>query len=127
MHFDFDGTTPLYLQVAEQIEEAILAGGFGPGEQVPSTTEVSRQFHINPATVLKGMNILVGNKIIEKRRGMGMFVLDGARERIITKRRSQFFQDNVQPMLESARQIGLSQEDLLEMIKRGDAEDGAEN
>ena len=127
MHFDFDGNTPLYLQVAEQIEEAILTNGFKSGEQVPSTTEISREFHINPATVLKGMNILVNDEIIEKRRGLGMFVLEGARERITDKRRTQFYEDNIQPLINAARQIGLSEAVLAEMIKRGYADNGTDS
>lgn len=76
MQFNLDDNSqePLYLQVARQLEDAIFLKGFDEGEQVPSTTEISKQFHINPATVLKGMNILVSEEIIEKHRGLGMFV-----------------------------------------------------
>ncbi|GAB6092425.1 GntR family transcriptional regulator [Furfurilactobacillus curtus] len=119
MHFDFDGTTPLYLQVAEQIEEAILSGTYDAGEQVPSTTAISREFHINPATVLKGMNILVDRKVLEKRRGMGMFVLDGARERVTFNRRTDFFEQQVSPLVEAAKQIGLTEAELAALIERG--------
>lgn len=119
MHFDFDGTMPLYLQVAEQIEEAILSGTYEAGEQVPSTTAISREFHINPATVLKGMNILVDRKVLEKRRGMGMFVLDGARERVTFNRRNDFFEQQVSPLVAAATQIGLTEAELVALIERG--------
>lgn len=119
MQFNFDGTTPLYLQVAEQIEEGILAGSFGSETQIPSTTEIAREFHINPATVLKGMNLLVADKVIEKRRGLGMFVLDGARERIIYKRRTAFYDEHVQLLIAEATRIGLTQADLEALITRG--------
>ncbi len=69
MQFNFDSTEPLYLQVAEQIEEAIFLNSFEEGAQVPSTTEISKQFHINPATVLKGMNILVTAGFFRKKSG----------------------------------------------------------
>ncbi|MBY7146690.1 GntR family transcriptional regulator, partial [Levilactobacillus brevis] len=59
MKFNFDSPEPIYLQVAEQLEEAIFTGIYRAGEQVPSTTEMSKEFHINPATALKGMNRLV--------------------------------------------------------------------
>mgnify|MGYP000659461412 CR=1 FL=1 len=81
MRFDFSGTTPLFRQVAEQISEAIVSGAFAEGEQVPSTTEISSTYAINPATVLKGMNLLVDQGLLEKRRGLGMFVTTGAREK----------------------------------------------
>lgn len=66
MQFNFNSTEPIYLQVADQIEEAIFTETFVEGEQIPSTTEISKEFHINPATVLKGMNILVDAQLIEK-------------------------------------------------------------
>ncbi|GKT03493.1 GntR family transcriptional regulator [Furfurilactobacillus sp. WILCCON 0119] len=127
MQFDFDGTTPLYLQVAEQIEEAVLVNSYGAGEQVPSTTEISREFHINPATVLKGMNILVADKVIEKRRGLGMFVLDGARERIVLKRRGSFYETTIRPLIIAAKSIDLTQGDVTELIERGYRDDGTNN
>lgn len=74
MNFDFNDSTPLYQQIADQLEEMIFSGGFDEGSQVPSTTQLSQQLHINPATVLKGMNILVNKDLLEKRRGLGMFV-----------------------------------------------------
>ena len=74
MHFKFTGGEPIYIQIASQLEEAIFTGVFSEGEQIPSTTEISRDFHINPATVLKGMNILVEAGLIEKRRGRPKWV-----------------------------------------------------
>lgn len=74
MQFNFDESSPLYQQLADQLEEMIFSGGFDEGSQVPSTTQLSQQLHINPATVLKGMNILVDKDLLEKRRGLGMFV-----------------------------------------------------
>ena len=67
MQFNFDESSPLYQQLADQLEEMIFSGGFDEGSQVPSTTQLSQQLHINPATVLKGMNILVDKDLLEKR------------------------------------------------------------
>ena len=97
MKFEFNSSEPIYRQVAEQIEDAIASGGFEEGGQIPSTTEISKEFHINPATVLKGMNIAVSKNLIEKRRGLGMFVQAGARKRILSEKRSDFFDDFVEP------------------------------
>lgn len=67
MHFNFNSTEPIYLQVASQIEEAIFTKNYAEKEQIPSTTEISRDFHINPATVLKGINLLVSSDLVEKK------------------------------------------------------------
>ncbi|WP_282801892.1 GntR family transcriptional regulator [Secundilactobacillus kimchicus] len=119
MKFNFDSTEPLYLQVADQLEDAIFVATFVEGEQVPSTTEISKQFHINPATVLKGMNILVENGLIEKRRGLGMFVTHGAREKIQEKRRQEFYEQYVVNLVLEAQKLAINESTILEMVKRG--------
>ena len=71
---------PIYIQVAKGLEENIFIGLYKEGEQIPSTTEISIGYNLNPATVLKGVNLLVNEGIIYKKRGIGMFVSEGARE-----------------------------------------------
>ncbi|GEL14765.1 GntR family transcriptional regulator [Pediococcus cellicola] len=119
MQFDFTGQEPIYLQVANQIEEGIFTGAFEEETQVPSTTEMSREFHINPATVLKGMNILVDEGLIEKRRGLGMFVKNGAYQLILTKRQASFYKDYVKRIIVEAKNIKLTEAELVQLIKRG--------
>lgn len=119
MQFNFDSSEPLYLQVAEQIENAIFLGSFATGEQIPSTTEISRDFQINPATVLKGMNILVTDGLIQKKRGRGMFVLEDAQEKIRTKRKNEFFQDYILNMIVEAKNLGLDENAIISLVERG--------
>jgi Predicted transcriptional regulators len=119
MQFNFDSSEPLYLQVAEQIENAIFLGSFATGEQIPSTTEISRDFQINPATVLKGMNILVADGLIQKKRGRGMFVLEDAQEKIRTKRKNEFFQDYILNMIVEAKNLGLDENAIISLVERG--------
>lgn len=119
MQFQFNSSEPIYRQVAEQIEDAIAAGGFEEGQQIPSTTEISKEFHINPATVLKGMNIVVAKNLIEKRRGLGMFVTDGAHQRIVSEKKNLFFENFVVSLVKEARSLYISESELLELIKRG--------
>jgi DNA-binding transcriptional regulator YhcF (GntR family) len=119
MQFNFDSTEPLYLQVAEQIEEAIFLQSFQEGEQVPSTTEISKQFHINPATVLKGMNILVTAGFLEKKRGLGMFVTSGAPEKIREKRQTEFYHDYIVNLVNEAKKLTLTETAIIDMVKRG--------
>lgn len=119
MRFNFNSSEPIYLQVAQQIQDAIFTKTYAEGEQIPSTTEISRDFHINPATVLKGMNLLVADGLIEKKRGIGMFVVEGALGKIVEKRREFFYQDEVVKLISEAKKLQISQEELVDLIKRG--------
>ncbi len=120
MQFHFNESTPLYQQIASQLEEMIFTGGFDEGSQVPSTTQLSQQLHINPATVLKGMNILVDAGLIEKHRGRGMFVRTGARQKIMEERKDSFYKDYVKTFLVEAHKLGINKQHLVELIERGE-------
>ena len=120
MQFHFNESTPLYQQIASQLEEMIFTGGFDEGSQVPSTTQLSQQLHINPATVLKGMNILVDEGLIEKHRGRGMFVRTGARQKIMEERKESFYKDYVKTLLVEAHKLGINKQHLVELIERGE-------
>lgn len=120
MQFHFNESTPLYQQIASQLEEMIFTGGFDEGSQVPSTTQLSQQLHINPATVLKGMNILVDAGLIEKHRGRGMFVRTGARQKIMEERKESFYKGYVKTLLVEAHKLGINKQHLVELIERGE-------
>ncbi|MBE6804159.1 MAG: GntR family transcriptional regulator [Clostridia bacterium] len=123
MVFSFTEDKPLYLQIAEQLEDAIFIGAYKEETQIPSTTELSVSLQMNPATVLKGMNILVAENIIYKKRGLGMFVCTGAVERIKQKRQEKFYDDFVLPLLDEAKKLGLNNNEIINLIeKRGDKE-----
>ncbi len=118
-NLDFDSSKPIFIQIADEIEEAIFTGAFPEETQIPSTTEVSTTLKINPATVLKGMNRLIDADIIYKKRGVGMFVSTGAVAKITKKRRSEFYSTYVESMLIEASKLGLSKKDILTYIERG--------
>lgn len=122
MKLNTESEKPIYLQIAEQLENAIFTGVYEEETQIPSTTEISTAFKINPATVLKGMNILVDEDVIYKKRGLGMFVKSGAREYIRQKRQSNFFTDYVESLVSEAQKLGLSKEQIVELIERGYSE-----
>ena len=107
----------IYLQIGEMIETDILRGILLEEEQVPSTNELARLYTINPATAAKGVNILVDEGILYKRRGIGMFVAPGAREKILDKRRAAFARAHIVPLLAEARSLGITKEELLKMIE----------
>lgn len=119
MHFEFDQSSPIYQQLADQMEEMIFSGLFPEGDQVPSTTQLSQELHINPATVLKGMNMLVDQQLLEKRRGRGMFVTAGAQEKIMEKRKEGFYQNYVASLIQEATKLGITEDHLLTLIQRG--------
>ncbi len=119
MKLDFDSGKPIFQQIAEGIEDAILSGAFPEGEQIPSITELSANYKINPATALKGVNMLVDENIVYKRRGIGMFVNKGATEQLKESRKNQFYENFISGLVDEARRLGLSAEDVMKLIKRG--------
>lgn len=119
MNLDFTSDKPIYLQIADSLEDAIFTSVYAEEEQVPSTTELSVSLKINPATVLKGMSLLVEEDILYKKRGIGMFVKSGARDKILKKRQSTFQRLYIKPLLEEAKKLGLSKEEIKDLIERG--------
>ena len=108
---------PIFLQLAEAVEDNILRGIYAEETQIPSTTEVSVTLKVNPATVNRGVNLLVDEGIIYKKRGVGMFVSTGAREKILERRKQAFYDRFLLPLLEEAQNLGLSREDVIGMLQ----------
>ena len=121
---NFDGEKPIYLQIAEQIEDAILTEAFPEETQIPSTTEISVTYKINPATALKGINLLVEAGAVYKKRGLGMFVARGAKKKIIEKRKQDFYDNYIVSLLDEAKKLGISRRELAAML--GGEEDSHE-
>lgn len=119
MFLKFEDERPIFVQIAEGIEDAILSGAFPEESQIPSTTEISVSYKINPATALKGMNILVDSGIIHKKRGIGMFVCKGAVSKITEKRKEQFFENFVKSLIGEAEKLKLTKKEIIDMIERG--------
>lgn len=114
-----NGEKPIFLQIAEGIEEAILSGAFPEESQIPSMNEFSAQYRINPATALKGMNLLTEAGILYKKRGLGMFVAQGAVEKLMERRRERFYESYIAEMVEEARRLQISREEIEQMVKEG--------
>ena len=119
MKIDTGSEKPIFVQIAEQIEDSVFTGVFQEEEKIPSTNEIAVLLNINPHTVLKGMNRLVEEGIIYKRRGLGMFVQAGAVEKIRTKRRDAFFQQYVVSMIQEAEKLGMTKDQVIAMVERG--------
>jgi GntR family transcriptional regulator len=111
-----DEGTPLFTQIAERLAAEIADGGLAEGERVPSTNELAAFYRINPATAAKGINLLADDGLLEKRRGIGMFVADGARQRLLGQRREQFTERYLRPLLTEATRLGIDAGELIELI-----------
>lgn len=114
-----DENRPIFMQIAERIENDIISGELPEETQVPSTNQFASFYQINPATAAKGVNLLVDQSILYKKRGLGMYVATGARAILLEKRREQFFEQYVVPMLQEAEKLGITTEQVMEMIQRG--------
>ena len=112
-----DDGTPLFVQIAEQLADDIVDGGLAEGARVPSTNELAAFYRINPATAAKGINLLVDDGVLEKRRGIGMFVAAGAQEQLRAGRRKRFAEQYVDPMLAEANRLGIDTDALVSLIR----------
>ncbi|MBX3098202.1 MAG: GntR family transcriptional regulator [Salinibacterium sp.] len=115
-----DESRPIFAQLAEQIENDIIIGVMAEETQVPSINEFAAFYRINPATALKGVTMLVDEGALYKKRGIGMFVATGAQARLTTKRRDNFSAEFVAPLLTEAAKLGITPEQLAEMIRKAD-------
>jgi DNA-binding transcriptional regulator YhcF (GntR family) len=114
----FDDRSPIYRQIAARIEAEVLSGALAADEQVMSTNQYAVFYRINPATAAKAFGQLVEDKILYKKRGIGMFVHPTARERLRERRRERFFADVVDPMIAEARTIGIPLADVVGRIEQ---------
>lgn len=108
----------IYIQIKEMIENDILRDVLLEEERVPSTNELAKLLAINPATAAKGINLLVDEGILYKKRGIGMFVATGAKKMITTKRKEHFYDDYVKSLMAEATSLGITKKELIAMIER---------
>jgi len=113
----FDGRDPVYLQIADQIRDAVLSGALGEEEQVMSTTQYATTFRINPATAAKAFATLVDDGVLYKRRGVGMFIAPGAPERLRAAAAESFFADVVDPVADQAAVLGIDLDAVVARLR----------
>jgi DNA-binding transcriptional regulator YhcF (GntR family) len=112
-----DEGAPLFVQIAERLAEDIADGSLAEGERVPSTNKLAAFYRINPATAAKGISMLTDDGLVEKRRGIGMFVAAGARQRLLDERRKRFAERFVEPLVAEASRLGINADDLVALIR----------
>lgn len=108
----------IYIQIKEMIENDILRNILLEEERVPSTNELAKLYAINPATAAKGVNLLVDEEILYKKRGIGMFVATGAKRKIMEERKEHFYDDYVKSLLAEAASLGITKSELIDMIEK---------
>lgn len=108
----------IFEQVAEIVENQILDGYLKADDQSPSTTEFANVYSINPATARKGLNILVDEGILYKKRGMGMFVTKDAKKIIINKRKDEYISNILPDLIKNMTMLGITKEELIIEIEK---------
>ncbi|GGF11262.1 GntR family transcriptional regulator [Subtercola lobariae] len=109
---------PIFVQIAEQIENDIIDGSLPEEGQVPSTNEFAAFHRINPATAGRGVNVLVENGTLYKKRGIGMFVSPGARERLLAARRDMFEKQYLRPLIAEAAKLGITRDQIAKLLQK---------
>lgn len=113
-----DVDKPIFQQIKESIENAILSGNFQESCKIPSITEISTICQVNPATALKGINLLVKDNIIYKKKGVGMFVCNDAVNKLREKRKMEFLEKYVLPLICEAKKLHISENEIKKMIEK---------
>ena len=107
---------PIYQQLADRIADDIVSGTYPEGAAVPSTNEYSAFYQISPITAAKGVNVLVEQGVLYKKRGIGMFVAEGAQEVLRERRRALFREQFIAPLVREARLLGIPAQEAVDMI-----------
>lgn len=118
MKGQLDDSKPIYLQIKEIIEDSIINDQIKAGERVPSTNELAKFYNINPATARQGMNELVQENILVKKRGVGMFVTEHAKQILVENRKKLFYETYIVPLIEEAKKLNISKKQLIEMLEK---------
>ncbi|MGA7418276.1 MAG: GntR family transcriptional regulator [Acidimicrobiales bacterium] len=119
-----DDGAPIFSQIAERLAEEIAEGTLAEGDRVPSTNELASYYRINPATAAKGINVLTDEGLVEKRRGIGMFVAAGARQHLLDDRRRVFTERYLEPLMSEASRLGIDADTLVALIRESSHSEG---
>lgn len=117
MRVVLDDKTPIFQQIYEMIEDDIVDGELQAGDQIISTTEISKFYQVNRATAQKGIQLLVERGYAYKQRGVGIFVADGAEEKIIKTRKEAFHEEYIKPLLEESKRLKMTKAELIQLLE----------
>jgi GntR family transcriptional regulator len=115
---EWNDALPIYRQLRDRVVVMILEGDLGEGDPLPSVRAVAAEYRVNPLTVLKAYQHLVDEGLVEARRGLGMFVKDGAAKALLRGERERFLREEWPRVRETIERLGLTEEDLLAQHRR---------
>jgi len=121
----WNDNAPIYRQLKERVLGMMLDGLLKPGDALPSVRQIAADYQLNPITVSKAYQELVDESLVEKRRGLGMYVTEGAHEKLLATERERFVREEWPAMVERIRRLGLDLEQLLRASQPG-AQPGAQ-
>lgn len=125
MHLQ-DGQIPIYVQIAEWLENEIIEGHLAADDKVFSQYQLAEKFNVNPATAGKGLTILLEKQLVYKKRGLGMFVVADARERLVEERMQHGLNSKIQELVSEARRLNVSESQVIQLIQRVFQKEGDE-
>jgi GntR family transcriptional regulator len=114
MSMTWSDNTPIYLQLKDKVVSMILDGVLKPGDALPSVRQVAADFQLNPITVSRAYQELADGTLVEKRRGLGMYVTEGAPEKLLASERERFLTEEWPAVMERIKRLGLNVERLLQ-------------
>ncbi len=118
MSVNWHDQSPIYRQLKEKVQAMILDGVLKPGDALPSVRQIAADYQINPITVSKAYQELVDESLVEKRRGIGMYVTEGASDKLLATERQHFIEEEWPAMLDRIRRLGIGADELLAQMKR---------
>ena len=114
MDLEWNDSQPIYRQLRDRVVDMILDGVLKEGDPLPSVRNVASEYRVNPLTVLKGYQQLVDEQLVEKKRGLGMFIKDGARKLLLQGERKKFLAEDWPRICATMQRLGLTAEELLD-------------
>ncbi|MBK1889498.1 GntR family transcriptional regulator [Undibacterium sp. 14-3-2] len=118
MSVNWHDQSPIYRQLKEKVQAMILDGVLKPGDALPSVRQIAADYQINPITVSKAYQELVDESLVEKRRGIGMYVTEGASDKLLATERQRFIEEEWPAMLDRIRRLGIGADELLAQMNR---------
>lgn len=119
---NWNDSQPIYRQLRDRVLAMIIEGVLDDGDALPSVRNVAAEYQLNPLTVLKGYQALVDEGLVEKRRGLGMFVKEGARKRLTRDERQRFLEEEWPQVVETIERLGIDAAELLRQLNKNDGE-----
>ncbi len=120
MTIGWNDNTPIYRQLKDRVIGMMLDGALKSGDALPSVRQIAAEYQLNPITVSRAYQELVDDNLVEKRRGIGMYVTEGASEKLLASERERFIREEWPAMVERIRRLGLDLDQLLHTAQRGD-------